>query len=289
MVIETKQAFLRNLSTSWLEGGNKKGAILIFLHGYPDGPEIWSKQIKYFSAHYHIICPYARGTFASEPGRSLSRFSTQSLCLDILEILKFTDPKGKKEVRVIGHDLGGTVAWKLATYLGPRLSNLVIINSLSLEQMAARLISRPKQWIHSWYIVPLLVPKISEKWIQKFSKRLLPWAYKLGGLKPKQFPRMNLKDPFPVSTLKHYRAFAQEALQIINTQPQKIKIPTIVIWGNRDPFLLTPTVDELEPYAQQLTIRILEGGHWLFREKPDLTNQLIEQFFTQGIQNAHHF
>lgn len=287
MVIETKQAFLRNLHTAWLEGGKKEGPILIFLHGYPDGPEIWSHQIEYFSSEYHVICPYARGTFASEPGDNLSRFTTHSICLDILEIIRLVDPKEKREIRVVGHDLGGAIAWRLASYLGPRLSGLVIINSLSIEQMAKRLISRPMQLLKSWYIFSFLFPK-SEKVVSAFSTKLLPWVYRVGGLNPEQFPKLNVKEPFPVSTMKLYRAFAREALTRSNSQPDKIKAPTMVVWGKRDPFLLPPTTEEIEPYAQQVTLRILEGGHWLFREKPELTNELITKFFNQEVKHAVH-
>jgi len=289
MLIETKQAFLRNLSTSWLEGGNKKGPLLIFLHGYPDEPNIWSQQIDYFSKDFHILCPYARGTFASEPGSGLSRFSTHSLCLDILEIIKLADPKGMKEIRVIGHDLGGAVAWRLATYLGSKLTALVIINSLSIEQMGQRFLSRPKQWLYSWYMFPFLIPKISEKAVGTFSKELLPWAYKFGGLKQDQFPKLTPSKPFPVATLRHYRAFAKELLSSRKLASSKIKSPTLILWGKDDPFLLAPTLDELEPYAEQFTVRILEGGHWLFRESPEFINAMIDKFFNRGAQNAVHF
>ncbi len=286
MVIEHRQAFLRNLNTSWLEGGKKKNPIILFLHGYPDGPEIWSEQIRHFSTQFHVICPYARGTFASEPGRLLSRFSPDSLCLDLLEILKIADPKGKQKIHVVGHDLGGAVAWRLATYLGPRLSRLVIINSLSIEQMATRFLQRPRQWFHSWYLYPFLIPKIPGKIISRFSKKLIPWAYQFGGLAPENFPKLNLNSPFPSATLRLYQAFAQEAVRSLRKPPKKILAPTLVLWGKQDPFLLPPTLDELESYAQSLTVRILEGSHWLFREQPVATNHLIETFFTQGEADA---
>ncbi|MFM8313542.1 MAG: alpha/beta fold hydrolase [Deltaproteobacteria bacterium] len=286
MVIETKHAFLRNLNTSWLESGSSKKHILLFLHGYPDTPDVWSEQIRHFASQYHVICPYARGTFASEPGDDLSRFSPESLSLDLLEILNIADPKNKKSVTLIGHDLGGAIAWKLASYLGPRLSHLIIINSLSIEQMASRLISRPKQWIRSWYIFPMLVPKISEKWVGKFSKRLLPFAYQWGGLPKEKFPKLELNSPFPVSTMKQYRAFAREALKTLKQKPQRIKAPTLVLWGNQDPFLLPPTLDELEPYAEHLTVRILQGGHWIFRENAETINTIIENFCQRGEPNA---
>ncbi|MBM4302969.1 MAG: alpha/beta hydrolase [Deltaproteobacteria bacterium] len=286
MVIETKHAFLRNLNTTWLEAGKGKPQIILFLHGYPDNPRVWSEQIKYFSAKYHVVCPYARGTFASEPGEDLQRFSSQSICLDLLEILKIVDPKNKKKVTVVGHDLGGAIAWRLATYLGPKLSQLIIINSLSIEQMASRLKSRPRQWFNSWYIFPFLIPNVSEKWVGKFSKRLLPWAYRLGGLTTKKFPKIDSNYPFPVATLRQYRAFAKEALSSLRQPSPRIKTPTLVIWGNSDPFLLAPTLDEIEPYAEKLTIRILQGGHWIFRECPEVVNPLIENFCQLGESHA---
>lgn len=278
MVIETKHAFLRNLHTSWLESGKSKKQIMLFLHGYPDTPEVWSEQVKHFSSEYHIICPYSRGTFASEPGSGLSRFSSHSICLDLLEILKIADPKSQKPVIVVGHDLGGAVAWKLATYLSKRLHRLIIINSLSLEQMSSRLRHRPKQWLYSWYIFPFLIPKLSEQVINKFSKDLLPWAYQFGGLKPDRFPKSVSNSPFPVATLRQYRAFVKEILLMKDEKPARIKSSTMVLWGKNDSFLLPPTMNELESYAENLTVRILNGGHWIFRESPELINNLIKTF-----------
>lgn len=287
MVIETKHAFLRNLHTSWLESGKNKKTILLFLHGYPDNPEIWSEQIKHFSKNHHVICPYSRGTFASEPGVGLNRFSTHSICLDLLEILSIADPKSKKPITVVGHDLGGAIAWKLATLLGNRLHRLIIINSLSIEQMAARLRSRPEQWVRSWYIFPFLVPKLSEKYVGKFSKQLLPFAYRMGKLPSALRPKTPTTEPFPVATLRLYRALAKEALFARKEQPARIKAPTLVLWGNQDPFLLPPTIGELEPYAEKLLVRILQGGHWIFREDAEKINSLITHFIEEQEASAH--
>ena len=286
MLLQRKQKTLRHLKTTWLEGGKSKGPLLLLLHGYPDGPEIWEGQIEYFAKDYHLLCPYVRGTLYSEGGGDLARFSMDSLCLDLLQLVELSNYQKAKGMHIVGHDLGGAIAWRLATYLSHQVDRLVIINSLSLEQMANRLIKRPEQWIRSWYILPMLVPYLPEYMISKLASPLSRFAYKLGGLQKKFQPAKNQASVLSIETINQYRAFARELPSLFGKRPTKIHTPTLVLWGNRDPFLLPPTMDELEPSASNLTVRILEGSHWLFRENPQLANKLISDFIEEGVKHA---
>ena len=59
----------------------------------------------------------------------------------------------------------------------------------------------------------------------------------------------------------------------------EIKVPTLVIWGEEDPALLTGNLDGLEDYIEDLTVtRIPDGTHWVIHEQPELINSLIRDF-----------
>ena len=58
-----------------------------------------------------------------------------------------------------------------------------------------------------------------------------------------------------------------------------IRVPTLVIWGEKDTALLTGNLVGLETYVSDLTIkRIPEGSHWVVHEEPELINSYIREF-----------
>jgi pimeloyl-ACP methyl ester carboxylesterase len=58
-----------------------------------------------------------------------------------------------------------------------------------------------------------------------------------------------------------------------------VKVPTLVIWGEKDTALLTHNLDGLDQFVPQLTIkRIPEGTHWVIHEKPAEVNGYIREF-----------
>ena len=59
----------------------------------------------------------------------------------------------------------------------------------------------------------------------------------------------------------------------------EVRVPTLVIWGEADPFLLPANLDGLAEFVPDLTIkRVPDAGHWIVHEKPDLVNATIREF-----------
>ena len=58
-----------------------------------------------------------------------------------------------------------------------------------------------------------------------------------------------------------------------------VKVPTLVIWGEKDTALLPQNLDGLDAFVPRLTIkRIPEGSHWVVHEKPAEVNRYIREF-----------
>jgi pimeloyl-ACP methyl ester carboxylesterase len=63
--------------------------------------------------------------------------------------------------------------------------------------------------------------------------------------------------------------------------PEKlmVKVPTLVIWGEKDTALLTGNLEGLDQFVPDLTIkRIPEGTHWVIHEKPVEVDGYIREF-----------
>jgi pimeloyl-ACP methyl ester carboxylesterase len=61
-----------------------------------------------------------------------------------------------------------------------------------------------------------------------------------------------------------------------------VRVPTLVIWGEKDTALLTGNLNGLDQVVPKLTVtRIPEGTHWVVREKPADVNRIIREFLAQ--------
>ena len=56
-------------------------------------------------------------------------------------------------------------------------------------------------------------------------------------------------------------------------------MPTLVIWGMSDPYLLTGNLSGLQKFVPNLTVKLLpDVGHWVNHAKPKEVNSLIREF-----------
>jgi pimeloyl-ACP methyl ester carboxylesterase len=173
-------------------------------------------------------------------------------------MLQHIDPAGHKKIICVGHDLGAVHAWNLSQCISHRLKALIVLNGLSVAQMVKRL-KLPAQHLKSWYIYLMQVPYLPEIFLRNVPK--------LKGL--------------PVPPINQYRAFVREAPEVFRRAHKKVQSPVLVVWGERDPFLMVPTLDEFTPYAFSPTVRIIEGRHWIHREKKDEVNQIVDRFLEE--------
>ncbi len=61
-----------------------------------------------------------------------------------------------------------------------------------------------------------------------------------------------------------------------------IRVPTLVIWGEKDTALLASNLNGLDQLVPKLTVkRIPEGTHWVVRERPADVNAIIREYLAQ--------
>lgn len=264
-------------SLHWLgTPNNDKKPLLLFLHGFPDSPALWKHQIDYFSEHFQVVCPFLGGTYGDSP-LPTSRMRSRSIALELTSLLKALDPSEERPLFIVGHDLGVPYAWTLAQTLSGRLTGLIILNGLSLRQMAHRLNS-PNQLLRSYYMLFFQIPWLSEKVLTSWPGGLIPFAYRLGDLPREHQIGETLTTTALLNSMHQYRALLRELPQTFFSKPLRLTSPVLAIFGNEDPFLYPPSFDELTLEASQLTIRILEGKHWLHVKEHEKINSILGGF-----------
>jgi pimeloyl-ACP methyl ester carboxylesterase len=271
-----------------------KGPLILFLHGFPEFWYEWKNQLVEFSKDHQAVAPDMRGYNLSDKPRALDQYKMAALVEDIRA---FADHLSHhKKFVLVAHDWGGAVAWSFAIAHPDYLSKLVIINAPHPGVFAKLLTSDPAQQKASQYML-MFRGENAEKTLSANNYAGLVGAVLGAGLKSGAFTEDDKQEYIKAWSqpgaltggLNYYRAnrvgppAGKDAPSTgnfaVDPTALTVKVPTLVIWGEKDTALLTQNLDGLDQFVPQLTIkRIPEGTHWVIHEKPAEVNADIRDF-----------
>jgi pimeloyl-ACP methyl ester carboxylesterase len=79
--------------------------------------------------------------------------------------------------------------------------------------------------------------------------------------------------------INYYRGIFGKFPLDIQFPKEKLSIPTLMIWGEKDTALGKELTYGTEEYVRDLTIKYIPNcSHWVQQEKPELVNQYIREF-----------
>ncbi|KAG4416239.1 hypothetical protein IFR04_010642 [Cadophora malorum] len=109
------------------EGGKKKKATLLWLHGFPSTSAEWRNQIPYFlSLGYGILAPDLLGYGGTSKPLDINAYVGKSMAAEITAILDHEGVDG--DVVGIAHDWGTYLLSRLSTFHGDRFTKLVFMS-----------------------------------------------------------------------------------------------------------------------------------------------------------------
>jgi epoxide hydrolase 4 len=237
-----------------------------------------------------------RGYNLSSKPSEVEQYSIHHLVEDLRALEHYL---GVEKMILVGHDWGGAIAWVL-TALHPHLvEKLVIINAPHPAIMQRELRQNPQQQEASQYMLIFRTSQaesiLSANDYQMMVDNVLAEGMALGvcSEEEKQTYLDAWSQPGALSGgLNYYRA--SRIGPPLNEQDLnsgylaedfshfRIHAPTLVIWGEQDPYLLSSNLIGLEQYVPDLTIkRIPDGSHWVVHEKPDVVNATIREFIAR--------
>jgi len=94
------------------------------LHGHPQTAYMWRKLIAPLSEQYEVFAPDTRGCGQTDKPRI--RITRDMLARDIIQ---FMDALGIEKARVVGHDYGGMIAYKMSVDYPDRIQQLVLMDT----------------------------------------------------------------------------------------------------------------------------------------------------------------
>jgi pimeloyl-ACP methyl ester carboxylesterase len=229
----------------------------------------------------------------------LERYNVQHIVLDMKALV---EQLGHKRCVLVAHDWGGAVAWLLARFYPELLEKLVIINSPHPVLFAREMLNNPKQRTASQYMLLFRGPdaeKILAENDYAFFQSLAEGAsaWKLSKEDRRFYAEAWSLPGGLTGGLNYYRASfiyppgspeEEDRLRnFANLKPEafSINVPTLVIWGERDPAFVNDNLTGLEDYVSDLNlVRVPDASHWVVREQPERVNALIREFIAKDIK-----
>lgn len=302
-MIETFNAALpHGITLSCRATGPRGAPLLFFLHGFPEGAFVWDEMLRHFGDRYRCVAPNLRGFEQSSAPVEIDAYRPRHLAADIVALAAHCNRAVGRAAdaplaALVAHDWGGAVAWNLAAQQPAVLERLVIINSPHPATFLRELQHSPAQQKASAYMNFLCRRDAVELLAANDFARL--WTFFTGGSVGQHAAAAPdwLTDAVKNAYRAVWRAGLQGGLNYYRASPLRpptagddaimtlafapefvtVRVPTVVIWGERDIALPPALLDGLEAYVSQLRlVRLPDATHWIVHEQPALVAREIE-------------
>ncbi|MBL8286521.1 MAG: alpha/beta fold hydrolase [Rubrivivax sp.] len=252
---------------------------VLLLHGFPEAAFVWDEVIGLVGEAALCWAPQLRGYVGSSAPAEVSAYRAKHLVADLVALAALMAQPGAPLDLLVAHDWGGAAAWALAAQRPELLRRLLIINSPHPATFLRELKSNPAQQKASAYMNFLCRPDAEALLAENDFARLWPFlgepAWLTAAVREQYRAtwRGGLTGP-----LNYYRASplrpqsgADEALRqiVLDDGSVTVRVPTHVLWGERDRALLPALLDGLERWVPALSVeRVPEASHWIVHEQP---------------------
>jgi pimeloyl-ACP methyl ester carboxylesterase len=259
---------LMGMQVHFRDEGNQSDTVpLVLIHGLSSSLHTWDSLVVRLKENRRIIrldLP-AFGLTGASPEGEYSWDYYNRFVDSFLTVLKI------KQCILVGHSLGGYVAWNQAIYKPQRLVKLILINSGGYPRknekgnIGFKLASIP--------IVGNIITKFTPK---KLIKKSLEDAYaddsKINDALVDRHFNLLLREGNRKATIDFFR---QRATPL----PEKIKlvqVPTLIIWGEDDQMIDVSNAYKFQTDIKESKLKIIShSGHVPMEESPEAVFQAI--------------
>lgn len=248
------------------------GQPVLMLHGNPDSHVMWLPLIAKLRGNYRLIVPDLPGFGASRTRADHREITLQGMAewvAHLLDALSVDNP-----VDLLLHDFGGVYGLAFATTYPERVRRLVITNSVFQQDY------RWHFWGRVWRKPRLGELAMALMGVLGLGKALFNSSLRSAGpgLSQEQIDEAYRRFTPEVrqQVLRLYRAtdpanFAGWETRMLAVTGQH---PTLVLWGQRDPFIAARYADR---FGAGKVERFNDVGHWVVVEAADRVAPLIDQ------------
>jgi pimeloyl-ACP methyl ester carboxylesterase len=264
---------------------------ILFLHGFPEYWGAWEEVLPHFAQGWHAVAPDLRGFNLSSAPAAVEAYRARELIGDVEALCRHF---GWNRVTVVGHDWGGAAAWQWAIARPERFERLVILNSPHPVPFARALAQDPAQQRASAYMNWLRAPGAEEALARHDWRALDGFFLSMQRADRAWYTPERARRYREVwargltGGLNYYRASplhppaVGETLPTLDPAQFRVRVPTLVLWGEADVALPVSLLDGLDELVDDVAFqRFPDATHWLAHEEPQAIAEAIVRFCSE--------
>jgi pimeloyl-ACP methyl ester carboxylesterase len=249
-------------------GSSKNQIPILFLHGFGSSLQTWDAWAEALSNEYRVISLDLPGFGLT--GEDPSGIYTDQRSVEVIEA--FLKELQIPKVVLVGNSMGGKFAWQFAARYPDQVAKLVLISPDGYASPGIEYGKKPE------------VPAIAELYRYFFSKTFLAMNLEPAYANPKTLNDALVNRYYDLMLAPGVRGailgrMQQTVLQDPIPSLATIKIPTLLLWGEKDAFIpIANSNDYLKVMPNAKRVSLPNIGHLPQEEQPSIGLAALKEF-----------
>ena len=247
-----------NRFVSYIDEG--EGDPVVLIHGIPTWGYLWHRWIGAFTPQRRVLIPDLLGFGYSDKSDTFDRsIASQAEMID-----EWMEALGIERAAIVGHDIGGGVALRLATLFPQRVSRLCLMNSVCYDAWPIEL------------MLQLGHPESNHKLSAAATLTAMRQGLKTGfATTPDDSVMAGLFAPYSteagkLSLIRNASALNTNHTTELTPLLSRIAAPTLIMWGEDDRFLPVNCAEWLVTDIPNATlVRVADARHFVMLDRHD--------------------
>jgi pimeloyl-ACP methyl ester carboxylesterase len=247
------------------------GEPILLLHGYPQDHRCWRHQLPELARSHRVIAPDWFGFGRSEQSFDIA----PTYAVEAARVGRLASALGLERFNLFAHDYGGYLALGFLCREPKRVRRLALLNSRAHRNFtpAFQRFSHAQHWIARHRLGTRgLIRAAHRRGLEPYVRRgcftaalrdeYLGWLSREEGLR------------FYFWFFAHYPV---EAPSELTSSLAQIRVPTAIIYGDRDAYVPFATAEELSARIPNATLtRLARTSHYVMEERPDEVTRALK-------------
>lgn len=255
-----------------------KGPLVIFLHGWPQTSYEWRHVMPALADNYTVVAPDLRGLGETE--RTKAGYDKKTISEDVAALIHHL---GYSKATIVGHDMGGKVAWLLGQTHPTLVEKLVLIDCMPLgtENMDS---AKGGMWHYGFHMAkdfPEMLTAGRER--EYIAAQIAQWSHQKDAVSAKdidEFARHYSTKGGMTAGFNYYRTLLEDRAFLAKLPAPKFTMPVLTIGGRHS--VGDKLYEIMSGQAENLTGAVSEkSGHFVPEEDPKLVIDQLEKFLRQ--------
>ena len=262
---------------AYLELGDPEDPAVVFLHGFPSSSYLWRHVAPLLAPWMRVIVPDLLGAGDSDKPASAA-LGLRAQAGYIRELL---GGLGITSFAVVGHGFGGGVAQRLALEGG--VGAMVLVDAAAFDAWPGE----PTREAQSQ--APTSGPALAEAVVRTALELGIRHRNRLTEDDIAEYLRPFGGEEGSAACFRFLRALDGEGLVGIEPELGRLQVPTLVLWGEEDPFHPAELAERLGDALPMASVALLPGcSHFLPEEVPETIGPLMFEYLRSRYLGAPH-